>query len=410
MNAELERPEEKLANLRIPRAQEGPRRKRSAAVSIFVAIVVIGVASAIAYALYARTIGRPAMVQTTMVTTRMESQPAVLLTGSGYIVTRQKYITIGTKILGQIVAEPIEEGQHVKAGEVLARIDDRDYQAQLRQALANSDLAQANLRLNQAKAQRAKTLIKSGAISQDDYDTAMSGAEVSQAQVERDRAAVDYAKFNVNQCVITSPIDGIVLKKYREVGDTINFGGEIQAGGGATDIAQLADTTDMRAEVDINETDIARIAINSPATVMLDAYPDRPFEAMLIKVYPKADRQKGTVKIEVHIEKPDLQLIKPEMSVKVSFLVARKSSTDAARLTVPKSAIKTDGSKSFVWTVNDSIVRRVPVVLGQPLETDVEVKEGLRDGDRVIVAPDMALTEGQKVTVGRFDSSPRTAQ
>lgn len=90
-------------------------------------------------------------------------------------------------------------------------------------------------------------------ISKDDYETATSAAEVAQAELQRDEAALDYAKFEVNQCVITSPINGIVLQKYRELGDTINFGGQIQAGGGATDIVQLADTDDMRAELDINE-------------------------------------------------------------------------------------------------------------------------------------------------------------
>src|SRR2546428_11249089 len=86
------------------------------------------------------------------------------------------------------------------------------------------------------------------------------------------RRQVDYAKFNVNQCVIRSPINGIVLKKYRELGDTINFGGQIQAGGGATDIAQLADTGDMRAGGDIKEADIAEVGIGSPAGCSVDTY------------------------------------------------------------------------------------------------------------------------------------------
>ena len=85
---------------------------------------------------------------------------------------------------------------------------------------------------------------------------------------------------------------------------------------------QLADTEDMRAEVDINEVDIAKVALGSPAQVIPDAYPDRPFEARLVKIYPEADRQKGTVKVEVGILKPDLAIIKPEMSVRVSFSVA----------------------------------------------------------------------------------------
>src|SRR5256885_5644211 len=141
--------------------------------------------------------------------------PGVLCTGCIYISPRHKYITIGTKILGQIVAEPIEEGQHIKAGDVLARIDDRDYQAQLRQAIAMRDVAKANLYLLQAKANRARYLIKTGALSTDDFETAITAAGVGQAGLERDEAAADYAKFHVDQCVISSPINGIVLKKYR---------------------------------------------------------------------------------------------------------------------------------------------------------------------------------------------------
>src|SRR5207247_1843808 len=294
------------------------------------------------YVIYAKTIGRSPTVQTMMVVARTDRQPSVLLTGSGYVVTRHKYITIGTKILGQIVEEPIEEGQHIKAGDVLARIDDRDYQAQLRQAIAIRDVAKANLHLLQDKAERARYLIKTGAISTDDFETAITAAEVAQAELGRDEAAIDYAKFNVNQCVITSPINGIILKKYRELGDTINFGGQIQAGGGATDIAQLADTDDMRAEVDINEADLAKVSLGSHASVVPDAYADRRFEASLVKVYHKADRQKGTVKVEVQLNQPDLQIIKPEMSVKVSFLENQAPATQEPRITVPKGAVRSE--------------------------------------------------------------------
>src|SRR5438477_3495721 len=233
-----------LETLRIERPQERPRRKRSRLISIAMLMVLATVLGAAGYVIYAKTIGRPPTVQTMMIVARRDGQPSVRLTGSGYIVTRHKYITIGTKILGQIVAEPIEEGQHIKAGDVLARIDDRDYQAQLRQAIAMRDVAKANLYLLQAKANRARHLM-TGVISTDDFETAITAAEVAQAQLKREEAAVDYAKFNVNQCIISSPINGIVLKKYRELGDTINFGGQIQAGGGATDIAKLADKDDM---------------------------------------------------------------------------------------------------------------------------------------------------------------------
>src|SRR6266853_1255871 len=343
-----------LETLRIVRPQEQPRRKRSRLVSIAILMLLLTVLGAASYVIYAKTIGRSPTVQTMMVVARTDRQSSVLLTGSGYIVTRHKYIIIGTKVLGQIVEEPIEEGQHIKAG----------------------------------------------AISKDDFETAITAAGVGQAGLERDEAAVDYAKFNVNQCVISSPINGIVLKKFRELGDTINFGGQIQAGGGATDIAQLADTDDMRAEVDINEADIAKVGIGSPATVALDSYPDKQFDAALVKVYPAADRQKGTVKIEVQIARPDLQIVKPEMSAKVSFLAKQPAATQHPRITVPKGAVRIEEGKTYVWTVRKGIVQRVGIVRGQETETGTEIKQGLSDGDVVVVSPQANLANGRKVSVG----------
>ena len=380
-----------LDRLRIARPLEPARGARNPVVSATVTLLAAAIVGAVAYLVYVRTLGRPLTVQTIMVQARHGAEPAVLLTGSGYIVTRHKYITIGTKILGQIVEEPIEEGQHVKKGDVLARIDDRDYQAQLRQAIAMRDVAKAN---------RARYLIRTRAISTEEFETEINAAEVALAQLKRDEAAVDYAKFNVNQCVILSPINGIVLKKYRELGDTINFGGLIQAGGGATDIAQLADTDDMRAEVDINEVDIAKVSIGSPAVVALDSYPDKQFAAALVKVYPAADRQKGTVKIEVHIARPDLQIIKPEMSAKVSFLENRQAATQGPRITVPKSAVRIEEGATYVWTVREGIVQRVGIVRGQETETGIEIKQGLNDGDVVVVSPQANLANGRKVSVG----------
>jgi RND family efflux transporter MFP subunit len=397
MAIEAMRTNHELETLRIERPPEQPRGKRSQLVSIAILMLLATVVGAASYVIYAKTIGRSPTVQTMMVVARTDHQSSILLTGSGYIVTGHKYITIGTKILGQIVEEPIEEGQHIKVGDVLARIDDRDYQALLRQAIAIRDVAKARRHLLQNQADRARRLITTRAVSTDDFETAITAAEVAQAELERDEAAVDYAKFNVNQCVIRSPINGIVLKKYRELGDTINFGGQIQAGGGATDIAQLADTDDMRAEVDINEADIAKVGIGSPAAVALDSYPDKQFDAALVKVYPAADRQKGTVKIEVQISRPDLQIIKPEMSAKVSFLVPKMKNGDEPRLTVPKSAIHTEGTESYVWIVRDGMAKRATIVRGREIETGVEVTQGVEDGDVVIIAAAVALKDGLRV-------------
>src|SRR5712672_4737303 len=154
-----------LETLRIERPQEQPRRKRSRLISIAMLMVLATFLGAAGYVIYAKTIGQPPTVQTIMIVARTDRHSSVLLTGSGYIVTRHKYITIGTKILGQIVEEPIEEGQHIKAGDVLARIDDRDYQALLRQAITIRDIAKARLHLLQKQADRVRRLINLRAIS-----------------------------------------------------------------------------------------------------------------------------------------------------------------------------------------------------------------------------------------------------
>ncbi|HXZ88209.1 MAG TPA: efflux RND transporter periplasmic adaptor subunit [Candidatus Binataceae bacterium] len=385
-----------LESLRIDRpAAALPQRRLLPAIVIAVAIVAAGAAG---YFAYARTLGRPPEVRTAIASVRSADQPGVVLTGSGYVVTQHKYIIVGTKILGQIVEEPIEEGQHVHKGDLLARIDDRDYQAQLRQAIADRDLALANVRLKQAQAVRLRTLFGDQVASQDQLDVAENALAVAEADFKRAQGAIDYARFNVGQCRIVSPIDGIVLQKYRELGDTINYGGEVQAGGGATDIVQLADTTDMRTEVDINESDIAKVTMGQPVAVIPDAYPDKSFAAVVAKIYPEADRQKGTVKVEVKLRDPDLSIIRPEMSAKVTFLAGDARLQAAPLVTVPKKAIVSDGMGKAVWVVRGSEAHRVTITTGRELQDGVEIHSGLEGGEQVILEPPANLQNGSRVT------------
>ncbi len=385
-----------LESLRIARSAEPKRPSRIIPAAIIVA--AIAVLGGVGWAVYQRTIGRPPEVQTAVVMVKQAGQAGTVLTGSGYIVTEHKYIVIGTKILGQIVEEPIEEGKRVKVGDLLARIDDRDYQAQLRQAYADRDLAEANVVLKQARAERLRALYKERIESKDSLDDAENQLSVAEAELKKAVGAIDFAKFNVSQTVITSPINGVVLQKYREVGDTINYGGVIQTGGGATDIAQLADLSDLRCEVDINESDIAKVTMGTPATVIPDAYPDNEFPAQVVKIYPEADRQKGTVKVEVRILQPDLKIIKPEMSAKVTFQSITTTKAAAPMVLVPKKAIVTEGSANSVWVVRNDAARSTPVVLGREFQDGVEVRQGLSGGETVIVVPPPTMRDGQAVT------------
>ena len=388
---------------RRPEKERGARKPYGVLISLTIVLAVAGWG----YAAYRRVLTEPAPVETLAVAAPQTSQPATLLTGSGYIVTGHKYVIVGTKILGQIVEEPIEEGQRLKKGDLLARIDDRDYQAQLRQAIADRDLAEANVQLWSRKAARQHELFASGIISQDDDETAENALSVARATLKRDEAAIDYAKFQVSQCLIVSPIDGVVLQKYRELGDTINYGGQVQAGGGATDIAQLADTADMRAEVDINESDISRLSIGMPASVVPDAYPEARLDATLVKIYPEADRQKATVKVEVQIRHPNLAMVKPEMSVKANVLEKRVFSQDNHPLVVPVKAILREGNNSYVWAVRDGQAKRIRVIRGSETQAGVEVREGLNSGEVVVTNPAPNLSDGQKVRATNRGPAPR---
>ena len=385
-----------LESLRIARSAEP--KKPSRIIPAAIAVVILAVVAGAGWAVYQRTIGRPPEVQTATVMLKQAGQAGTVLTGSGYVVTEHKYIVIGTKILGQIVEEPIEEGKRVKVGDLLARIDDRDYQSQLRQAYADRDLAKANLVLKQARVERTRELYREKVQSKDSLDDAENQLSVADAELKKSIAAIDFAKFNVSQTVITSPINGVVLQKYREVGDTINYGGTIQAGGGATDIAQLADLSDLRCEVDINESDISKVTMGTPATVIPDAYPDNPFPAQVVKIYPEADRQKGTVKVEVRILQPDLTIIKPEMSAKVTFQSIMTQKVTAPMVLVAKKAIVTEGNASSVWVVRGDAAHSIAIVLGREFQDGVEVRSGLSGGETVIVVPPPGTHEGQAVT------------
>ena len=134
-----------------------------------------------------------------------------------------------------------------------------------------------------------------------------------------------------------------------------------------------------------------------PAFVVPDAYPESHFDAKLVKIYPEADRQKATVKVEVHILQPDLAMIKPEMSVKANFVERRVVRNDGSRLFVPAKAILREGGNSYVWTLRNGVAKRVPVLQGGENQNGVEVRRGLSDGDVLIIAPAEQLSDGQRV-------------
>jgi RND family efflux transporter MFP subunit len=162
----------------------------------------------------------------------------------------------------------------------------------------------------------------------------------------------------------------------------------------------MANLSDMRAEVDVNEADLNRVRMRQPAQVTPDAYPDARYAAEVVKLYPQVDRQKGTLKIEVHILEPDARLL-PDMSARVTFLAdpPPAGQTEKPAVLVPAAALRRDAQgNNFVWVVNDGRAHHTPVETAGDVGNRVRIASGLRGGEAVVVgAP--PTRQGQRVTI-----------
>jgi RND family efflux transporter MFP subunit len=360
---------------------------------ISVLAVIIGGTS---FWLYQKTLGRPPQVQVAfarIVGANAQFAGAVL-SGAGYVVTGDRYISIGVRVPGRIDAYTVQEGDLVHKGDVLVRLDDRDYQAALRRARANLERARANLVLKRKQANRMRELHARGLIAAQELDLAENGLAVAQAEVQQAEAELASAQVNLDYTKLTAPTDGIVLAKLKEAGEIAlpgNFAG-------AGDLIRIANLNDLRAEVDINEVDFRRVRMGQQVEVVPDAYPDRKYPAQVIKIYPQANRQKGTLKVEAKLAKAD-EYLRPDMSVRINFLAEAPKADAAPQVIAPRSAVRGEGENVFVWTVRNGQARRIAVQLGEDLGDSVQIIRGLDGGEALIISGPDTLQDGIPVEI-----------
>lgn len=379
-----------LASLRIERSPvvRRPRRRR------WLWPVVVLVLLAAAAALW-RTVAQPLPVE---LATASRSDPVALgplpvLSGSGYVVTGERYISVGVLVAGRIDRYFVEEGETVGRGAPLVQLDDRDYRAAVAAIEARIASARANLSLAESDRARGRTLSRQGVISQQELDVLENKSAVAAAALRQLEAELAQAKINLEYTTLRAPADGVVLAKLKEVGEIAVPGGFAGSG----DLIRLANLTDMRAEVDVNEADLNRVYLQQPALVTPDAYPDARYTAEVVKLYPQVDRQKGTLKVEVRILEPDARLL-PDMSARVTFLQPPSASAVAeAAVLVPAAAVRRDAQgDNFVWLVTDGRARRQVIETAGDVGDRVRVTAGLAGGETVITAGEPAR-DGQRV-------------
>jgi RND family efflux transporter MFP subunit len=315
-----------------------------------------------------------------------------MLSGAGYVVSADRYISIGVRVAGRIDRYLAEEGDRVKQGDPLVQLDARDYAAAVSRAEAALKLAHANATLRERQVARMRQLAREGVASREDLDVREAEARTAAEAVHQAEAELTQARVNMEYTTLYAPRTGVILAKLKEVGEIAVPGGF----SGSGDLIRMANLDDLRGQVDVTEGELAKVRLKQRAEVVPDAYPDRTYAAHVIKLYPQIDRQKGTLRVEVQIEQPD-EYLWPDMSARITFFDEVPTASAGRRaILVPSTAIdRRDGTA--VWVLEGDRVRRRPVELGAAFGEQVEVASGLTGDERFVVGDTGALRDGQLV-------------
>ena len=242
--------------------------------------------------------------------------------------------TLSAKIQGKVTEVDFEEGQKVKAGDIVAKLDDSNFLATLRQFQAQARQARTAMENNAPIYTRYQRLQREGAISTDAVENQRTIYDNARTQYDVAVAAVALAEANLRDTLVRAPFDGVVTVKVAQIGEVVAPSG---AGGGSTrtGILTIVDMNSLEVLVDVSENYIERVEAGGAATIHLDAYPDWDIPGSVIAIIPTADQSKGTVAVRVRIKTKDSRIL-PQMAARVSFMTAPEKNAGpvVARVTV----------------------------------------------------------------------------
>ena len=418
-------------------------------------LLLLGIAAVLALAAFAYVFLFSSATTISVAAVRVESGPASagesVLTASGYVVAHHK-IAVGAKVMGRVAWIGVEKGDTVQAGQVLVRLEDSEFRAQVNQAKANLAASQARLdqlrsgsrpeeklkdraaviqaeanwKNAEAEYQRAESLYRSGVASKSELDRTLAQRDsaaalvqaarqasamtdigprkeeirAAEAEVQQMKAAVDYANTQLEATEIKSPVSGTVLARTVEPGEMVSpsaFGGS----GTRTSVVDLADLTDLQVELDISQVDFARLKSGQRAEIIPDAYPNLRFNGFIEEIAPEANRAKSTVQVKVKVENPNEQL-RPEMNARVNFLSDKapaNQTSSVARVLVPKAAVVKRDNSSFVFVVKGNKVEQRTIRTGDEAGDALVVLDGLSGNESVAVSEVEKLGDGDRVKV-----------
>ena len=315
-------------------------------------------------------------------------QNSVTATGTIEAVTS---VTVGTQVSGIVNKLYVDYNSQVKKGQVIAELDKTNLLSELNTAKANLASATSNLSYQAANMNRYQTLYKKGLVSADEYENALLTYRQAREQVASSKENVQKAQTNLSYATITSPIDGTVISKSVEEGQTV------AASFNTPELFTIAkDLTNMQVVANVDEADIGGVKEGDRVTFTVDAYPDDTFEGTVKQVRLEATTTNNVVTYEVVISAPNADLkLKPGLTANVTIYTQERRgvlavANKALRFTPTKETVGKDmkivdcKGKNKVWTLSDKTLTAHPVTIGQTDGVHTEIIKGIRKGQKIV--------------------------
>jgi HlyD family secretion protein len=376
--------------------------------------------------------GRPLAVEIGTVAAAYPSQSITVLNATGRVSAARR-ASVSSKATGRLEWLGVQEGQRVKEGEVIARVENRDVAATREQAAAGVAVAKANLTQGEAELvdaeaalTRARELQARNFIAASAVDTAVARYNKARAAIETLRAQIRVAEANLRaatvafeQTLIEAPFTGMVLTKSANVGDIVTPFSSAAGTTGA--VVTMADMSTLEVEADVSESSIARITVDQPCELQLDAFPDLRLAGSVSRIVPTVDRSKATLLVKVRFDETDARVL-PDMSAKIAFLSRKLAPEERKPVAAlrPEAVIRRDG-RDVVFVVappapaeggaaaqgaeakapgETGAVQATAVTLGARLGDLVRV-EDLAPGTRIVISPPPKLADGARVVAAK---------
>lgn len=333
---------------------------------------------------------RPAALspETTIVVLR-DTRSHELVTAGGYAVTQSK-IHLGSQLTGKIKRLTVDKADRVKAGDLIAELENESYQIEVTRAKADAGLAKANADRYRKHIGRMSELYRRQSISRDEFEEARRLAHTSSHSNEVAEARHAAALCEYNKTFIRSPMSGVVVKKFLNVGDMVSpmipFTENMDTLCTGSPIVSLVDPSDIKIEADVSENSIAKVRLGQSADVIPTVHPDPRLKAEVCRIAVEANRKKHAIQVELRLKEPVPDYLKPEVEVKVNIF-CEGADGGAAVLLLDKRAVLQKDDTSFAYVVEHGRAVLRPVDLTHGDQTHFQVLRGVGQGDRLILNP-----------------------